>query len=119
MIYKGLNEEDASFLSTVAKEQAKIDAKRFDDESEELKEYRVSFSNIGLEQRSVLSTLADPIQVMGINLLHHTKLYKGDISGNCTSKVSLFYCCILPCTQAKSLYGSIKDWEKTWGTPHG
>lgn len=43
MIYKGLNEEDASFLSTVAKKQAELDAKRFDNESEELQEFRVSF----------------------------------------------------------------------------
>lgn len=41
MIYKGLNDEDASFLGFVAKKQAEIDQKRFDDESEELQEYRV------------------------------------------------------------------------------
>ena len=41
MIYKGLNEEDATFLGFVAKKQAEIDQKRFDDESEELQEYRV------------------------------------------------------------------------------
>lgn len=49
MIYKGLNEEDASFLSTVAKKQAELDAKRFDNESEELQEFRTARESVANE----------------------------------------------------------------------
>ena len=43
MIYKGLNEDDANFLSDVAHKQAEMDGKRFELESEEIAEFRVSF----------------------------------------------------------------------------
>ena len=43
MIYKGLNEDDAQFLSNVAQKQAEMDGKRFELESEEIAEFRVSF----------------------------------------------------------------------------
>ncbi len=46
MIYKGLNEEDAAFLSDVSKQQAEFHNKRFDDDSEELMSYRISFQYI-------------------------------------------------------------------------
>ena len=40
-MYKGLNDVDADFLGMVAKKQAEMDDKRFDDESEEIMQYRV------------------------------------------------------------------------------
>ena len=43
MIYKGLNAEDASFLEMVAKKKLEMDYMRFNEESNELKDYRVSF----------------------------------------------------------------------------
>ncbi len=43
MIYKGLNEEDASFLSDISKKKAELHNRRFDDESEELLKFRISF----------------------------------------------------------------------------
>lgn len=54
MIYKGLNDEDASFLGFVAKKQSEIDQKRFDDESEELQEYRVRYAMLIFFVLSVL-----------------------------------------------------------------
>lgn len=42
MIYKGLNEEDATFLADVAQKQAAIDGKRFEDETGELAEFRAA-----------------------------------------------------------------------------
>ncbi|XP_057302160.1 PSME3-interacting protein-like [Hydractinia symbiolongicarpus] len=53
MIYKGLNEEDASFLSTVAKKQAELDAKRFDNESEELQEFRTARESVANEGKNL------------------------------------------------------------------
>ena len=50
MIYKGLNEDDASFLSEVAKKQAEIDDNRFNEESKELLEYKISFQLIRIIQ---------------------------------------------------------------------
>ena len=47
MIYKGLNTEEKEFLDLVAVEQAKMDGRRFDEESEEIKEYRlINYSTI-------------------------------------------------------------------------
>ena len=43
MIYKGLDEEDATFLSTVSEKQAEIHNRRFAEESSELLSYRISF----------------------------------------------------------------------------
>ena len=43
MIYKGLNQEDAEFLGMVSQKQAEIDDKRYNEESEEMHNYRVSF----------------------------------------------------------------------------
>ena len=44
MIYKGLNTEDADFLGMVSQKQAEIDDRRYNEESEELINYRVCFS---------------------------------------------------------------------------
>ena len=41
MIYKGLNSEDADFLGMVSQKQAEIDERRFNQESEELVNFRV------------------------------------------------------------------------------
>ena len=41
MIYKGLNDEEAVFLQTVADRQAQIDSEKRQAESEELLSYRV------------------------------------------------------------------------------
>ena len=48
MIYKGLNDDESDFLAFVAKKQAELDKKRFDEESEELKGFRISFHNRAL-----------------------------------------------------------------------
>jgi N-terminal domain of NEFA-interacting nuclear protein NIP30. len=42
MIYKGLNQEDAEFLGMVSQKQAEIDDKRYNEESEEIQNYRAS-----------------------------------------------------------------------------
>lgn len=41
MIYKGLNDEEAVFLQFVAEKQAKLDAEKKDEETQELLAYRV------------------------------------------------------------------------------
>lgn len=41
MIYKGLNDEEAVFLQLVADKQAKLDAEKRDEETQELLAYRV------------------------------------------------------------------------------
>ena len=43
-IYKGLDDEESTFLNFVAERQAEMDARQFEEEMEELKEYRISFS---------------------------------------------------------------------------
>lgn len=43
MIYKGLNTEDADFLGMVSQKQAEIDDRRYNEESEELINYRVGY----------------------------------------------------------------------------
>lgn len=52
MIYKGLNEEDAQFLSNVAKKQAEMDGKRFEDESGEIAEFRAAAEKLHTEKMS-------------------------------------------------------------------
>lgn len=42
MIYKGLNSEDADFLGMVSQKQAEIDERRFNQESEELVNFRAA-----------------------------------------------------------------------------
>lgn len=46
MIYKGLNTDEKDFLDLVAVEQAKMDGRRFDQESLEIKEYRSAKENM-------------------------------------------------------------------------
>jgi len=59
-IYKGLNEEDASFLSMVAKKKAVIDNQRFSLESDEVKEYREAI----IEVQTLPDALAvEPVKV--------------------------------------------------------
>ena len=41
MIYKGLNDDEASFLQTVAERQAEMDMKKREEEDEEISSYRV------------------------------------------------------------------------------
>ena len=43
-IYKGLDDDESTFLNFVAERQAEMDARQFEEEMEELKEYRISFS---------------------------------------------------------------------------
>ncbi|XP_065640274.1 PSME3-interacting protein [Hydra vulgaris] len=49
MIYKGLNTEDASFLEMVAKKKLEMDNIRFNEESNELKEYRAALEDENLK----------------------------------------------------------------------
>ena len=42
-IYKGLDDDESTFLNFVAERQAAMDAQQFEEEMEELKEYRISF----------------------------------------------------------------------------
>ena len=44
MIYKGLDKEDAIFLSQVSSQQADFHGRRFDSDNIELQSYRISFS---------------------------------------------------------------------------
>lgn len=52
MIYKGLNDEEAVFLQLVADKQAKLDAQKRDEETQELLAYRVGK---GLHSFSIVS----------------------------------------------------------------
>ena len=47
-IYKGLDDEESTFLNFVAERQAEMEAKQFEEELEELKEYRISSSTAKL-----------------------------------------------------------------------
>lgn len=47
-IYKGLDDEESTFLNFVAERQAEMEAKQFEEELEELKEYRISSSTAAL-----------------------------------------------------------------------
>ena len=49
MIYKGLDEEEAGFLTLVADKQAQMDAQAKQRETEEVSEYRVSTGRAYLE----------------------------------------------------------------------
>ena len=46
MIYKGLNEEDASFLTYVSGKQAEFHGKRFNEDDSEIQSYRISFHGL-------------------------------------------------------------------------
>lgn len=57
MIYKGLDEEDATFLSTVSEKQAEIHNRRFAEESSELLSYRAAVEKIAdATDRNVATT---------------------------------------------------------------
>lgn len=43
-IYKGLDDDESTFLNFVAERQAEMEAQQFEEEMEELKEYRISSS---------------------------------------------------------------------------
>lgn len=45
MIYKGLDTEDASFLTYVSGKQAEFHGKRFNEDDSEIQSYRISFSH--------------------------------------------------------------------------
>ena len=48
MIYKGLDEEDASFLTYVSGQQAEFHGKRFNEDDSEIQSYRISFHGLML-----------------------------------------------------------------------
>lgn len=43
-IYKGLDDDESTFLNFVAERQAEMEAQQFAEEMEQIKEYRISFS---------------------------------------------------------------------------